>query len=127
MSFEKVAFGFFIILALTLNVAFVVGDIGNPEHHSVWLLFATIVVNLFATLLKLGDRSQIGALLLATGLVADLQLIASASVWTIAVYGTGVGLTTAVMAGVVSLALGALVANVISVTMLVADTLMLRR
>lgn len=127
MSFEKVAFGFFIVLALTLNVAFVVGDIDNPDHHSVWLLFSAIVVNLFATLLKLGDRSQIGALLLATGLVADLQLIASASVWTIAVYGTEVGLVTPVIVGVVSLAMGALVANVVSVAMLVADTLMLRR
>ncbi len=127
MSFEKVAFGFFIILALTLNVAFVSGDIDVPAHHSVWLLFGTIVVNLFATLMKLGDRSQIGALLLATGLVADLQLILAASVWTIAVYGTEVGLTTPVLVGVVSLATGALVANVISVTMLVADTLMLRR
>lgn len=127
MSFEKVAFGFFTVLALTLNVAFVSGDIDDPQHHSVWLLFSAIVVNLFATLLKLGDRSQIGALLLATGLVADLQLIASASVWTIAVYGTQVGLTKSVLVGVVSLATGALVANLISVTMLVADTLMLRR
>ncbi len=127
MSFEKVAFGFFIILALTLNVAFVLGEIDNPEHHSVWLLFITIVVNLLATLLKLGDRSQIGALLLATALVADLQLIASASVWTIAIYGLEVGLTTPVMTGIVSLAMGALVANVISVAMVVADTLMLRR
>ena len=127
MTFEKVAFGFFIVLALTLNVAFVSGDIDNPAHHSVWLLFSAIVVNLFATLLKLGDRSQIGALLLATGLVADLQLIASASIWTIALYGTEVGLTESVLVGVVSLAMGALVANGISVTMLVADTLMLRR
>jgi hypothetical protein len=127
MSFEKVAFGFFIVLALTLNVAFVLGDIDNPEHHSVWLLFMAIVVNLFATLLKLGDRSQIGALLLATALVADLQLIASASVWTIAVHGVKIGLVTPVIVGVVSLAVGALVANVISVTMIVADTLMLRR
>jgi hypothetical protein len=127
MSFEKVAFGFFIILALTLNVAFVSGEIDEPNHHSVWLLFSTIVVNLFATLMKLGDRSQIGALLLATGLVADLQLIIAASIWTIAEYGTEVGLSTAVLVGVVSLATGALVANVISVTMLVADTLMLRR
>lgn len=127
MNFEKVAFGFFIMLALTLNVGFVLGDIDNPDHHSVWLLFSAIVVNLLATLLKLGDRSQIGALLLATGLVADLQLIASASVWTIAIYGTQVGLTTPVMVGIVSLATGALVANVVSVSMVVADTLMLRR
>ncbi len=127
LNLEKVAFGFFIVLALTLNVAFVLGDIDDPNHHSVWLLFAAIVVNIMATLLKLGDRSQIGSLLLATGLVADLQLVACASIWTIAVYGTEAGLSTVVMASIVSLAAGALVANIVSVTMLVADTLMLRR
>ena len=127
LNLEKVAFGFFIVLALTLNVAFVLGDIDDPNHHSVWLLFAAIVVNVVATLLKLGDRSQIGSLLLATGLVADLQLVACASIWTIALYATEVGLTTVVMATIVSLAAGALVANTVSVTMLVADTLMLRR
>ena len=127
MSIEKVAFGFFIVLALTLSVAFVTGEIDNPEHHSPWLLFSAIVVNLFATLLKLGDRSQIGALLLATALVADLQLGASAIVWAVAVYGESGGITTTSMAGIVSLASGAVVANVVSVTMLVADTLMLRR
>lgn len=127
MSIEKVAFGFFIVLALTLNVAFVSGEIDNAEHHSAWLLFSAIVVNLLATLMKLGDRSQIGALLLATALVADLQLLAAASVWTVAGYGAEAPLSAAAMAGIVSLATGALVANVISVTMLVADTLMLRR
>ncbi len=75
MSIEKVAFGFFIVLALTLNVAFVAGDIDNPDHHSAWLLFSSIVVNLLATLMKLGDRSQIGALLLATALVADTLML----------------------------------------------------
>jgi len=125
MSIEKVAFGFFIVLALTLNVAFVTGEIDNPEHHSAWLLFSAIVVNLLATLMKLGDRSQIGALLLATALVADLQLMASAVVWWVT--GHDQGLTAQAMAGIVSLATGALVANVVSVTMLVADTLMLRR
>jgi len=127
VNLDKVAFGFFIVLALTLNVAFVMGTIDNPDHHTVWLLFAAIVVNLIATLLKLGDRSQIGSLLLATGLVADLQLIASASIWTIAVYGTDTGLSVSVLVSIVSVAAGALVANAISVTMLVADTLMLRR
>ena len=33
MNFEKVVFGFFIVLALTLNFGFFVGDIDNPEHH----------------------------------------------------------------------------------------------
>lgn len=125
MSIEKVAFGFFIVLALTLNVAFVAGDMDNPDHHSAWLLFSAIVVNLLATLMKLGDRSQIGALLLATALVADLQLLAAAGVWTFS-DAEGV-LSGPALAGIVSLATGALVANVVSVTMLVADTLMLRR
>jgi hypothetical protein len=33
---EKVVFGFFILLALTLNVGFVYGEIDNPNHHHVW-------------------------------------------------------------------------------------------
>ena len=125
MNLEKVFFGFFIVLALTLNVAFVVGDIGEPAHHSIWLLFAAIVVNLIATVLKLGDRSQTGALLLATALVADLQLIVSALIWTFA--ETATGLPVGVMVTIVSLAYGALVANVVSVALLVSDTLLAGR
>ena len=115
MNLEKVIFGFF------------VGEIDNPDHHGIVELFLVIIVNLVATGLKLGDRSQIGAVLLATSLAADLQLIAAAMVWAIAVHVTGTGLVPVVMASIVSLAGGALVANVISVTMLVAETLMLRR
>ena len=127
MNLEKVIFGFFIVLALTLNFGFFIGELENPEHHSIIELFFVIVVNLIATILKLGDRSQIGAVLLSTSLVADLELIAAAIVWTIAVHVTEAGMTPVVVATVVSLAGGALVANVISVTILVAETLMLRR
>jgi hypothetical protein len=127
MNRERVIFGFFIVLALTLNFGFVLGEIDNPDHHGVVELFLVIIVNLIATGLKLGDRSQIGAVLLASSLVADLQLIAAAIVWAIAVHVTGSGLIPNVMAGIVSLASGALVANVISVGILVAETLMLRR
>ena len=122
MNLEKVIFGFFVVLALTLNVAFVVGEIDDPQHHSVWILFGAIVVNLIATVLKIGDRSHIGALLLATALVADLQLVACASVWTIANQVLG-DLSTEVTVSIVSLATGALVANVVSVTMVVTDSL----
>ena len=58
---------------------------------------------------------------------ADLQLIAAAIVWTIAAHVSDAGLTPEVVSTVVSLAGGALVANVISVTILVVETLMLRR
>lgn len=79
MNPEKVVFGFFIVFALTLNFGFFVGEIDNPAHHHAWELFAVVVVNMIATVLKFGDRSQIGAVLLATSLVAMLQLVAAAT------------------------------------------------
>ncbi len=127
MNPEKVVFGFFIVFALTLNFGFFVGDLDNPEHHHVYELFAVIVVNLVATVLKFGDRTQMGAVLLATSLVAMLQLIAAALVWSVAVHGTDTGLTPAVTASIVSLSGGAMLANVISVVLLVIETVMLRR
>ncbi len=127
MNLEKVIFGFFIVLALTLNFGFFLGDIDNPAHHEIVELFLAIIVNLIATGLKLGDRSQIGAVLLSTSLVADLQLIAAAITWAITVHVTEIGLTPTVMASIVSLSGGALVANIISVAMVVTETLMLRR
>jgi len=127
MNPEKVFFGFFIVLSLTLNFGFFVGDIDNPAHHHVWELFAVIVVNLIATVLKFGDRSQMGAVLLATSLVAILQLLAAALIWTIAVHATDTGMTPTIMSSIVSLAGGAMVANVVSVVLLVIETVMLRR
>ena len=126
MNLEKVIFGFFIVLALTLNFGFFLGEMDNAAHHNVFELFAVIVVNFIATGLKLGDRSHIGAVLLATSLVADLQLIAAAIYWTVAVHITETGLTPDVMASIISLTGGALLANVISVIMLVSETLMSR-
>ena len=127
MNPEKVVFGFFIVLALTLNFGFFVGEIENADHHHVYELFAVVVVNLIATVLKFGDRSQMGALLLATSLVAMLQLIAAALVWTFAVHVYGSGLTAGVTASIVSLSGGAMLANVISVILLIIETVMLRR
>ncbi|MGL5631548.1 MAG: DUF6394 family protein [Azovibrio sp.] len=127
MNLEKVIFGFFIVLAATLNFGFFVGDISDPAQHHVYELFAAIVVNLIATVLKFGDRTQIGAIHLATSLVADLQLIAAALTWAVAVHVTGEGMTPSVTISVVSLSGGALLANLISVTLLVVETAMMRR
>jgi len=127
MNPEKVVFGFFIVLALTLNFGFFLGDIDNPSHHHLYELFAVVVVNLIATIMKFGDRSQMGAVLLATSLVAILQLIAAALVWTSAEYITGTGLTPAITASIVSLSGGAMLANVISVILLIIETVMIRR
>lgn len=127
MNLEKVIFGFFVLLALTLNFGFVMGDIDNPDHHHAFELYAALIVSLIATVLKFGDRSHMGAVLLATSLVADLQLIAAAVVWAVATQVSEAGETAAVMASVVSLAGGALLANITSVVMLVVETVNLRR
>ena len=127
MNLEKVVFGFFIVLAATLNFGFFVGDVDQPNHHDVYVLFATIVINLIATVLKFGDRTQIGALHLATSLVADLQLAAAALIWGLAVHVHGTGFTPEAAVAVVSMSGGALMANIISVVLLIAETVMLRR
>jgi len=127
MNFEKVIFAFFIVLALTLNFGFFIGDIDNPAHHNVYELFAAIVVSLVATVLKAGDKTHLGAVLLATSLVADLQLLIAAIVWGIAVHVTQTGLDSGTMSAIVSLSAGALLANITSVVLLVSETLMVRR
>lgn len=127
MNIEKVIFSFFIVLAFTLNFGFFIGEIDNPAHHNVYELFATIVVNLIATVLKFGERTQVGAVLLATSLVADLELIAAAIMWTVAVHVTATGLTPEVTTVIVSLAGGALLANAVSVVLLVVEISVLRR
>jgi hypothetical protein len=127
MNPEKVVFGFFIVLALTLNFGFFVGELDNPEHHHVFELFAVVVVNVIATILKFGDRTQIGAVLLATSLVAVLQLFAASLVWVVAEHISHVGLTPTVTASIVSLSGGAMLANVVSVVLLVVETAILRR
>lgn len=127
MNKEKVAFGFFILLALTLNFGFFLGQIDNPTHHHPFELFAAIIVSLVATVLKFGDRTHIGAVLLATSLVADLQLIAAAAVWGVAANVVADGVTPTAMATVVSLSGGALLANLASVTLLIIETVTIRR
>ena len=127
MNLEKVIFGFFIVFAATLNFGFFIGEIDNPTHHEIYELFAAVVVNLIATVLKFGDRTQIGAIHLATSLVADLQLLAAAMVWGYAVHVSGLGLTAATMSSIVSLSGGALFANIVSVIILIAETIMQRR
>ncbi len=127
MNLEKVLFAFFSILALTLNYGFFVGELDNPDHHNAYELFAALVVSLIATIMKFGDRAHIGALLLATSLVADLQLITAALIWGFVLYIAEMPLSTNAMASIVSLSGGALLANLISVILLVVETVTFRR
>ncbi len=48
MNAEKVVFSFFIVLALTLNFGFFMGELHDFRHHNIYELFATIFVNLVA-------------------------------------------------------------------------------
>lgn len=127
MNPEKVVFGFFIVLSLTLNFGFFVGEMDNASHHNVYELFAVTVVNIIALILKFGDRSQMGAVLLATSLVAVLQLMAASLVWMWAAHLSSAVPGPESVASIVSLSGGAMLANVISVVLLVIETVMLRR
>ena len=127
MNLEKVVFGFFVLLAATLNLGFFIGDIQDPALHNPYELFAAVVVSLIATVLKFGDRTQIGAVHLATSLVADLQLIGATLAFGYAEYVSSVGMNQAWTASVVSLSGGALLANLVSVVLLVVETVSFHR
>ena len=127
MNLEKVVFGFFVVLAATLNLGFFIGDIATPDLHNPYELFAAVVVNLIATVLKFGDRTQIGAVHLATSLVADLQRIGATLLYGYAVYVSSAGMNASWTASVVSLSGGALLANVVSVVLLVVETVSFHR
>jgi hypothetical protein len=126
MNLAQVVFGFFVLLAATLNLGFFVGDISDPAVHNEYELFAAVLINLIATVLKFGDRTQLGAVHLATSLVADLQLIAATLVWVYASQISSEGLSAEATATVVSLSGGALLANLVSVGLLVSETVSFR-
>ena len=127
MNTEKVIFAFFIILAATLNFGFFLGEIHDADHHNVYELFAALVISAIATVMKLGDRTHLGAVLLATSLVADLQLLLAALLWWFASNVNEAGLTEELVASIVSMSGGALLANMISVVLLVVETITVRR
>ena len=123
MNLEKVIFGFFVILACTLNFGFFYGDIGDNLLHHPGHFFAAVVINLIALVMKFGDRTHIGATHLATSLVAMLQLLAAAFVWMWQVNINHLAMNAETMSTIVSLSGGALIANLISVILLVSETL----
>ena len=127
MNSEKVVFAFFIVLALTLNFGFFIGGMDEINHHNIYELFAAIVISLISTVLKIGDRTHLGAVFLATSLVADLQLIVAAIVWGMTEHVIGTELGGHSLATVISLSGGALLANIISVVLLVVETVTVRR
>src|SRR5262245_21534430 len=106
MDLGKVIFGFVVLLAATLNFGFFVGDLSDPVVHNTYELFAAVVVILVATVMKFGDRTHLGAIHLATSLVADLQLIAATLCWAYAAHISSAGLNGEATAVIVSLSGG---------------------
>ena len=125
MNIDKVIAGFFIIFAMTLNFGFFYGDITDISLHSEYELFAAIVINIIATVLKLGDRTQMGSVLLATSLVASIQLVIAAIIWTAVGYNITPSATTT--STIVSLSGGALLANITSVILYIGETIKSKR
>ena len=123
MNLEKVIFGFFTIFACTLNFGFFLGDMDRPEMHHPSELFAAIIVNLITLVIKFGDRTQLGATHLATSLVATLQLLAASLVWLWTVQLQGGDMDARAMSVIVSMSGGALLANLVSITLLIGETL----
>jgi len=126
MNLQKVIAGFFFILAMTLNFGFFYGDLDRLEVHSVYELYAALVVSLITTVLKIGDKTQLGAVLLASSLVADIQLIAAVTVWTLGIYIEKT-VDVEILSAVISLSGGALLANIVSVVLYIGETLKSKR
>ncbi|WP_417226386.1 DUF6394 family protein [Amphritea sp.] len=127
MNREKVIYAFFIVLALTMNFGFFIGEIDDPAHHNVFEFFAAIVISIICTVLKFGDRTHLGALMMATSLVADLQLVIAAMIWGYGSQLSANGVTPEMFSSVISMSGGALLANIVSVILLMVETIVVRR
>ncbi len=109
MNWGKVIYIFFALMSLTTTVGFLY------EQNEV-TLFIAAGVNLISTLLKIGVKNILSAELFASSLVADLHLIPA--------------FLFMVLAGnvhvAISLAIGAIVANIFSLSLVLIEALKTR-
>jgi Ca2+/H+ antiporter, TMEM165/GDT1 family len=119
-----VVFAFFIILATTLNFGFAIGNISTPEHHPLIELFLAIIVNLIALTLKFGARSQMDATQLATSFVSCVLLITAAFIWH---FSSTSEILISNMPSIVCLSWGAFLANILSIIILITDSVANKR
>ncbi|MEG3640307.1 DUF6394 family protein [Magnetococcus sp. PR-3] len=98
---------FFLMMALTTTVSFIF-------HGSGYELILAVSMNLVATTLKLGTRHSIGSMMMSASLVADFHLIPALGAFYI--------LHNPNMAH--ALVIGALVANTISVILLILEAVL---
>jgi|UniRef100_UPI00404857B8 hypothetical protein len=105
MDWGKVTYIFFSLMSLTTTAGFLY------EPNAI-ALFIAAGVNVISTILKLGVKNLLAAELLASSLVADLHLIPAFMVLT---FTNDVPLT-------ISLAIGAIVANIFSVALALIES-----
>lgn len=105
MDWGKVTYIFFSLMSLTTTAGFIY------EPNAI-ALFVAAGVNVISTILKLGVRNLLSAELLASSLVADLHLIPAFMVLT---FTNDLPLT-------ISLAIGAVVANIFSVALALIES-----
>ena len=121
---NRVLFAFFIILATTLNFSFFIGDLSNILHHPIQELFVAIFVNIVALTLKLGTRTQLDAIQLATSGVSCLLLLAASTIWFFFPVDQEVG---SVLPSIGGLSGGAFLANLLSIVLLVVDAVISKK
>lgn len=105
MNWGKVIFVFFALMSLTTTAGFL-----YEQHEAA--LFIAASINVTSTLLKIGVRNILAAELFASSLAADLHLIPAFIVLQ----------TSADMTIVISLAIGAVVANVFSMALILIES-----
>ncbi|BAK72406.1 MAG: DUF6394 family protein [Arcobacter sp.] len=105
MDWGKVTYIFFSLMSLTTTAGFLY------EPNAI-ALFIAAGVNVISTILKLGVKNLLAAELLASSLVADLHLIPAFMVLT---FTDNLALT-------ISLAIGAIVANIFSIALALIES-----
>ncbi|CAM3420809.1 MULTISPECIES: DUF6394 family protein [Arcobacter] len=105
MDWGKVTYIFFSLMSLTTTAGFLY------EPNAI-ALFIAAGVNVISTILKLGVKNLLAAELLASSLVADLHLIPA---FMVLVFSDNLALA-------ISLAIGAVVANVFSIALALIES-----
>lgn len=109
MDWGRIFFIFFVLMSLTSTVGFLFDS-------NVVFLFLAASVNFVSTTLRIGNRKLLSAELLASSLVADLHLI-PAFLWFELLGDLGTART---------LSVGALVANIFSIIIIVIESAKLK-
>ena len=103
---KKLIADFFMLMALTTSVSY----IANPNTYE---LITAVTLNLIATILKIGTRGILNIEYLATSIVADFHLIPALFIH-----------TAGDIAEATSLVWGAVVANIVSIVIMLIEAIL---